>query len=54
MRACVWSLSGSLRPGTYYRQVAPGALAAAIIWQLLRWFGAIYVAQVVKSSSAHQ
>ena len=24
-----------------YRQVAPGALAAAIIWQLLQWFGAI-------------
>jgi membrane protein len=23
-----------------YRQVAPGALAAALIWQLLRWFGA--------------
>ena len=35
-----------------YRQVAPGALAAAVIWQLLQWFGAIYVAQVVKSSSA--
>ena len=35
-----------------YRQVAPGALAAAIIWQLLQWFGAIYVSQVVKSSSA--
>jgi membrane protein len=35
-----------------YRQVAPGALAAAVIWQLLQWFGAVYVAQVVKSSSA--
>jgi membrane protein len=35
-----------------YRQVAPGALAAAVIWQLLQWFGAIYVAQVIKSSSA--
>jgi len=35
-----------------YRQVAPGALAAAVIWQLLQWFGAMYVAHVVKSSSA--
>ena len=35
-----------------YRQVAPGALAAAVIWQLLQWFGAVYVAHVVKSSSA--
>ena len=35
-----------------YRQVAPGALAAALIWQLLQWFGAIFVVQVVKSSSA--
>jgi membrane protein len=35
-----------------YRQVAPGALAAAAIWQLLQWFGAFYVSQVVKSSSA--
>jgi membrane protein len=35
-----------------YRQVAPGALAAAIIWQLLQWFGAIYISHVVKSASA--
>jgi membrane protein len=35
-----------------YRQAAPGALAAAVIWQLLQWFGAVFVAHVVKSSSA--
>ena len=35
-----------------YRQIAPGAVAAAILWQLLQWFGAVYVAQVVKSASA--
>jgi membrane protein len=35
-----------------YRQAAPGAVAAAVTWQLLQWFGAIYVAHVVKSSSA--
>jgi YihY family inner membrane protein len=35
-----------------YRQAAPGALAAAIIWQPLQWFGAVYVTHVVKSASA--
>ncbi|WP_094287221.1 YihY/virulence factor BrkB family protein [Mycobacterium lehmannii] len=35
-----------------YRDVLPGALAAAVIWQLLQWFGANYVSHVVKSTSA--
>ncbi|GFG63303.1 hypothetical protein MKUB_07930 [Mycobacterium kubicae] len=35
-----------------YRQVLPGALAAAFIWQILQWFGAGYVGHVVKSASA--
>lgn len=35
-----------------YREIAPGAIAAAILWQLLQWFGAAYVAHVVKSASA--
>jgi membrane protein len=34
-----------------YRQVLPGALAAAVIWQLLQSFGAGYVARVVKNAS---
>ena len=34
------------------RQVAPGALAAAVIWQLLQSFGATYVKHVVKHASA--
>jgi membrane protein len=34
------------------RQVAPGALAAAIAWQLLQTFGGVYVARVVKNASA--
>lgn len=34
------------------RQVAPGALAAAVIWQLLQSFGATYVGHVVKNASA--
>ncbi len=35
-----------------WRQVMPGALAAAIIWQLLQWFGAGYVSHTVKTASA--
>ncbi|BBY27591.1 YihY/virulence factor BrkB family protein [Mycolicibacterium sediminis] len=35
-----------------YRQVLPGALTAAIIWQLLQSFGAGYVARVVTNASA--
>jgi membrane protein len=35
-----------------YRQVLPGAVAAATVWQLLQWFGAVYVGHVVKSASA--
>ena len=35
-----------------YRQVMPGALAAAIVWQLLQWFGAVYVVHFVISASA--
>ncbi len=35
-----------------YRQVLPGALAAAVIWQILQWFGAGYVQHTVKSASA--
>lgn len=35
-----------------YRQIAPGAVAAAVLWQLLQWFGAVYVGHVVKTASA--
>ena len=34
-----------------FRQVAPGAVAAAIIWQLLQSFGAVYVTHIVRSAS---
>ena len=33
-------------------QVAPGAVIAALGWQLLQSFGAVYVGHVVKSASA--
>ncbi|GAA1662437.1 hypothetical protein MMUR_40390 [Mycolicibacterium murale] len=33
------------------RDVLPGALAAAVVWQLLQWFGASYVQHVVASAS---
>jgi uncharacterized BrkB/YihY/UPF0761 family membrane protein len=39
------------RPLTY-RQVLPGAVAAAFIWQMLQWFGAGYIAHTVKRASA--
>lgn len=35
-----------------FRQVAPGAIAAAIAWQLLESFGGRYVGHVVKSARA--
>jgi membrane protein len=34
------------------REVAPGALLAALAWQCLQSFGAVYVGHVVKSASA--
>jgi len=35
-----------------YRQVLPGAVAAAIIWQILQLFGAGYIQHTVKTASA--
>jgi hypothetical protein len=34
------------------RDVVPGALASAVVWQLLQSFGVIYVRHVLKHSSA--
>jgi YihY family inner membrane protein len=34
------------------RDIAPGAVAAAVLWQLLQSFGAVYVGHVVKGASA--
>lgn len=34
-----------------YRDVLPGAVAMAIVWQLLQTFGTVYVTQVVKNAS---
>ncbi|WP_307864728.1 YihY/virulence factor BrkB family protein [Allobranchiibius sp. CTAmp26] len=34
------------------RDVAPGALIAAVIWQLLQTFGVVYVGHVIKGASA--
>lgn len=38
------------RPLTW-QEVAPGAIAAAVIWQLLQSFGVVYVSHVVRHSS---
>ncbi len=42
---------GTTRPLTV-RQVVPGALAAAVAWQLLQTFGVTYVNHVIKGASA--
>src|SRR5262249_41907010 len=34
-----------------YRQVLPGAIAAAFIWQILQWFGAGYIQHTVRTAS---
>jgi membrane protein len=33
------------------RDVAPGAVVAALVWQLLQWFGVVYVNHVVRHAS---
>jgi inner membrane protein YhjD len=38
------------RPLTYL-EVLPGAVLAAVLWQMLQWFGAAYVARVAASAS---
>jgi YihY family inner membrane protein len=38
--------------GLTVRQVLPGALSAAVLWQLLQSFGGVYVARVVANASA--
>jgi len=35
-----------------YRQVLPGALLAAVVWQLLQWFGAGYIDHAMRTASA--
>ncbi len=35
-----------------YTQVLPGALIAAVLWQLLQWLGTAYVSHAVKTASA--
>jgi uncharacterized BrkB/YihY/UPF0761 family membrane protein len=40
----------TVRPLTL-RDVLPGAVLAAVLWQMLQWFGATYVAHVVASAS---
>jgi uncharacterized BrkB/YihY/UPF0761 family membrane protein len=40
----------TVRPLTL-KQVLPGAMLAAVLWQMLQWFGATYVSHVVASAS---
>ncbi|MCG5434430.1 YihY/virulence factor BrkB family protein [Mycobacterium sp. MYCO198283] len=34
-----------------FREILPGAVCAALVWQLLQWFGAVYVGNVVRGAS---
>jgi hypothetical protein len=52
MPVCVVAFRVATARDVTYRQVMPGALAAAMVWQLLQWFGAVYVVHIVKSASA--
>ncbi|BBZ43415.1 YihY/virulence factor BrkB family protein [Mycobacterium parmense] len=49
---CLVAFRVTTARGLTYRQVWPGALAAAFIWQILQWFGAGYIGHTVKTASA--
>ena len=48
---CVVAFRVTTTRSLTYAQVLPGALCAAVVWQLLQWFGATYIAHVVASAS---
>ncbi|WP_197383154.1 YihY/virulence factor BrkB family protein [Mycolicibacterium mengxianglii] len=48
---CVIAFRVTTTRALTYRDVLPGAVAAAVVWQLLQWFGATYVSHVVASAS---
>lgn len=49
---CVVALRVSTARQLRHREVLPGALAAAVIWQIFQWYGTGYVAHTVKRASA--
>jgi membrane protein len=49
---CVMAFRITTTRSLNYLQVLPGAVAAAVVWQLLQWFGAVYIDHVVKTASA--
>lgn len=52
MGICLVAFRVTTARGLTFVQVLPGALVAAVVWQLLQWFGAGYVSRVVRSASA--
>lgn len=48
---CVAAFRVSTARSLTYFQVLPGAVLAAVLWQMLQWFGAAYVARVAASAS---
>ena len=48
---CVVAFRVTTARSLTYRQVLPGAVLAALLWQMLQWFGAAFVARVAASAS---
>jgi len=46
---CIFASGTRLRGGSSVRDVAPGAVASAVAWQLLQSFGVIYVRHVIST-----
>jgi uncharacterized BrkB/YihY/UPF0761 family membrane protein len=49
---CLVAFRVSTARALTYRQVLPGALVAALLWQLLQWLGAGYTSHTVRTASA--
>lgn len=48
---CVVAFRVTTARSLTYTEVLPGAVLAAVLWQMLQWFGAAYVARVAASAS---
>ncbi len=48
---CVVAFRVTTARSLTYREVLPGAVLAALLWQMLQWFGAAFVTRVAASAS---
>ncbi|MDT4937831.1 MAG: hypothetical protein QOG80_1502, partial [Pseudonocardiales bacterium] len=53
VNAAVFTLAFRLATARHItlRETIPGAMAAAVAWQLLQWFGTAYIGHIVKNAS---